>query len=160
MTKEELLAKMAAFGACEDATAYAKAYPSNDASVIWRECDRVDWLCWYIARVDRSFVAAFARRCAERAKGYAYADVAAAAAEAAAHAAAYYAAAANSHSAYSAAANAAYYAASAASAAEAAAHAAHAAHADSDSDDDADAYAAAAAEHKLQLADLHSWEVR
>jgi hypothetical protein len=127
-TKQDLLAQMTALRACTEATDWVTAQADDlTAHEIWLRCERIDWLIWLGGRLNPSAIAAFARRCADRAKKYAYADAYAARnadAYAAYAYAAYayadaYAAAADPVAAYAAAYAAAAYAAAAADAAHA-----------------------------------------
>jgi len=137
-TKQDLLDRMAALAACYEATTWVKAQ-AGSALEIGLRSDRIDWLVWLIGRIDPVAIADFARRCADRAKGYA-----AYAARASAYAFSAYANA-NAADAYAAEAEA---DADAEAYANAAAHAAHAAHAAYD----AAAYAAAAADAAARCA--------
>jgi len=160
-TKQDLLDRMAALRACPGSTVWVTAQEGS-ALEIGLACDRPDWLIWLIGRIDPLAIADFARRCADRAKGYAnasasaYANAAAVSAYANASASAYAAA-------FSAYANAnAAYAAEAAEAANAAAYADRAAAyafsaADRAARYAADAtYAADADERQAQLTDLRA----
>lgn len=70
-TKRELLAGMARLKACEAAIEWVTAHTSDDAGEIWRSCENVSWLIWYAGRCSPTAIAAFARRCADRAEAYA-----------------------------------------------------------------------------------------
>ena len=155
-TKQDLLNRMAELAACCEATTWVTAQEGTALEIGLRS-NRSDWLVWLIGWIDPLAIADFARRCADRAKGYA-ADRAANAnanaaryanddADSAAYAAAYTAdraananadadaAAYAAHAAYDAAryaADAAYDAAYAAAAAACANAAAYAAKADAD----------------------------
>jgi len=121
-TKQDLLNRMSALAACYEATVWVTSQEGTALEIGLRS-DRIDWLVWLIGRIDPVAIADFARRCTDRAKGYANA----------------------SSSAYANAAEADAYAAYAANAAAYAAHAAHAAY-------DAAAYAAAAADASARCA--------
>jgi len=73
-TKQDLLAQMTALRACTEATDWVTAQADDlTAHEIWLRCERIDWLIWLGGRLNPSVIAAFARRCADRAKKYAYA---------------------------------------------------------------------------------------
>jgi hypothetical protein len=91
-TKAELLQEMGRLGACKEATEWVTAGEGN-ADEIWQRCTDVSWLIWFAGRRNPTAIAAFADRCAERAKGYAANARADTAAWAAANANAAYAAA-------------------------------------------------------------------
>ena len=78
-TKQDLLDRMAALQACVCASEWVTAQEGSALEIGLRS-DRVDWLVWFIGRIDPVAIADFARRCADRAKTYvAYDDRAAAA---------------------------------------------------------------------------------
>ena len=136
-TKQDLLDRMAALRACPGSTVWVKAQ-AGSALEIGLACDRPDWLIWLIGRIDPLAIADFARRCADRAKGYANASASAYANAAAVSA--YANAAVSADRAANAAFSAAYAARAAAYAFSAAARAAD----------------AAADERQAQLTDLHA----
>ena len=147
-TKQDLLDRMAALRACPEATVWATDQEGTALEIGLRS-DRVDWLIWLIGRIDPVAIADFARRCADRAKGYASASASAYANAAAVSAYANAAVSADraadaSVDANAAAANAAF---SAAYAARAAAYAFSAAARAADADAD---------ERQAQLTDLHT----
>ena len=154
-TKQDLIGVMASLRACSDAL-YWVDRQEDTAQELWLKCQRYDWLIWFAGRRNLKEIAAFAHRCAERAKTYA-------------DAASHYAHYANAHYA-----RAAGYAADAADAAAAdadaaAGYAAEAAAAAAEAAYAADytyaagyaaGYAAHDSERKLQLEDLHAmWEL-
>lgn len=73
MTKIEMLAKMRELGACEGATVWVEAHPADTAREILLDCQRVDWLIWFVGRCAPGEIAGFVGRCAGRAKGYPHA---------------------------------------------------------------------------------------
>ena len=76
MTKQDLLNRMSALNACYEATDWVTAQEGTALEIGLRS-DRIDWLVWLIGRIDPVAIADFARRCTDRAEGYAAADRAA-----------------------------------------------------------------------------------
>ena len=72
-TKQDLLDRMAALTACYEATTWVTWVTAQEGSAleIGLRSNRSDWIVWLIGRIDPLAIADFARRCADRAKGYA-----------------------------------------------------------------------------------------
>lgn len=68
--KQDLLAELTRLGACSTARDWVAARSSDDAETVWRSCENISWLIWFAGRRNKDAIAAFARRCANRAVAY------------------------------------------------------------------------------------------
>ena len=52
MTKNQLVEKLSKLDTCSDATNWVKAQNCDSAQEIWDNCNKQDWLMWYLRRTQ------------------------------------------------------------------------------------------------------------